>query len=173
MRRPLAIAAVVVSAMLLAGCSGANNQQYGAKQPIKSGAASNSSCKPASRSAVSNLNGRIHDGENIDLADVVRDGGTWYLAASATGEEDVDHGHVGIGIWATTSDPRATRFTGTIVPLNSYAFQAESLPTASPSATAAASASASASAASANFNPNSAAAKRAKKCMITDSSLND
>lgn len=166
-RRSGAIAALVVLSALTAGCTGAGNQVPNAKVPVASGhAADVSNCATASRSAIQQLDGQIHNGERPQAADVVKQGNAWYVAASATGTEAVDHGHVGIGLWQATSDPKADPFSGKLIPLNSWAVRAEQQPSASASATASASASASAAG---SLSPTSSAAKHATSCMITDS----
>ncbi|WP_066517468.1 hypothetical protein [Curtobacterium ammoniigenes] len=166
-RRVGVLASVAMVVCLTAGCGGAGSQVPNAKVPAASGhAADVSKCATASRQAMKILDGRIHNGEKPTIADVAPGDGGWYLAASATGTEPIDHNHVGVGLWAASSDPTKDGFSGQLQPLNSWANRAEQTP--QPSATVTPG-----SLSAASMSPTSAAAKKATACMITDSRTSD
>jgi hypothetical protein len=164
--RILVPAVVVVTVGLLAGCQGgAQTQNPVAKVPGSSESAQTktSNCQHASRSTVAQLNGQLQTGTKVQLADIVKDGTVWYVAASTSGDERNSSGKVTVGIWGSVIDPTVAKYTGTLTPVNSQARSAETAPTAPASATPTASA--------APFRATSAAAVKAQKCMIQDSGL--
>ena len=164
--RLLVPAVVIVTVGLLAGCQGgAQSSNPAAKVPGASESAQtkSSTCGHASRSAVAQLNGQLDTGTKVQLADIARDGGVWYVAASTSGDERNSSGHVTVGVWGTATDPTASSFSGTLTPVNGQARSAETSPTAAATATPTAS--------SAAFEASSTAAQKARKCMLQDSGL--
>ncbi|PZF57333.1 hypothetical protein DEJ23_07545 [Curtobacterium sp. MCSS17_008] len=143
-------------ALLLTACDpgGAQNINPVGKVPGEEEPSRSVECAVASSAAVDAIGTAVGPHDTTEFANVAEGDGGWYLATSIVPSDSKDANDDELTIWATTSDPTADDWDGTIYAVNENAKEATS------------DESQSASPAPSSFSADSDAAKRAESCAV-------
>ncbi|WIE75517.1 hypothetical protein [Curtobacterium sp. MCSS17_007] len=143
-------------AFLLTACDpgGAQNIDPVGKVPGDQEQSRSAECAVASSKAVDAIGTAVGPHDTTEFANVAEGDGGWYLAASIVPSDSKDANDDELTIWATTTDPTADDWDGTIYAVNDNAKDATS------------DESKSASPAPSSFSADSDAAKRAESCAV-------
>lgn len=143
-------------ALLLTACDpgGAQNIDPVGKVPGSEQKSQSTQCPVASSKAVDAIGTAVGPHDTTEFASVAKGDGGWYLAASIVPADSKDANDDELTIWATTTDPTAEDWDGTITAVNRTAKDATS------------DESKSASPAPSSFSAGSDAAKRAESCAV-------
>lgn len=143
-----ALVGSVALALLLASCNGAAQEPNPANTgPLAENTTRAATCDTASSATVDAINA-LTGSDDVTTVNIEAADGGWYLGTTPASGGDV-------ALWATTVDPTADDFDGTVFPLNRAATDEVDAPTAT------------ASPAPKTFAADSAAASRVENC-VTD-----
>jgi hypothetical protein len=128
-----ALVGAATIALLLTGCHPDANDIGGAQNldpvgrvpgssasPTDPSQRNTSACEIASSATVDAIDAAVGSHDNTDVANVRKGGGGWYVGASIAPSND-DPNDDEVTVWATTTDPTADGFDGTLYPVNEAA----------------------------------------------------